>query len=113
MTNKQSDPPRPRALGTVAGIDPEAVDALAQSWCDQQRGCDRIGEKKPYADFEACMSQFRGAVHDDLDAFHCPRGLDSVQTKSCMSAIHLAACDSGDVALPALPACRGEVLCAK
>ncbi len=113
VTSRQPAAPKARFLGTVPGIDAQAVDELAQSWCDQQRGCDQIGEKKPYADFESCMSRMRGVVHDDLDAFHCSHGLDSLQTQSCMSAIHLAACARGDVALPALPACRSEALCAK
>jgi hypothetical protein len=113
ITERQAAPPVLHALGLVPDLDQDAVDGLAQSFCDQQRACSQVGPDRQYSDFDACMTQMRGTTHDDLAALHCVRGLDSAQTAKCRSAILGGACEQGFATLPAVVECRGERLCAK
>jgi hypothetical protein len=113
VTNAQPTTRAPANSAGIAVVPPLVVDQFAEAWCNQQRGCDRVGTGRRYSAFFECMTQMRGAVRDDLTGFNCSHGIDATRTQPCMAEIEREDCTHDLVTLMSLADCRGEVLCAK
>lgn len=85
---------------------------IANAACERHRECDAIGEGKPYASAQSCLTSQKRRATAELDHARCPRGLDDARLNACVAAVRTAACD--DLAsLSRISACARDVLCAR
>lgn len=105
--------------GTAANVtvaektDKVVVEKLAAARCDQEETCKNVGPKLKFASREVCLQQLNGSIGNDLNAYDCPRGLDSGALQRCISAIHDEACETPFDTLSRFAKCRTEAICMK
>lgn len=57
------------------------------------------------------MNQLRGSIGNELNAYNCPRGLDSDAVDHCMTAIKNESCEHPFETLSRFDKCRTGNLC--
>jgi hypothetical protein len=60
-----------------------------------------------------CTDQVRGSIANDLNAYDCPRGIDSEALDRCMAAIKSEECSHPFDTLTRYDKCRTGALCMK
>lgn len=93
--------------------DKTVVDKLATARCDQEQGCNNIGPGAKFASRDVCLNQIRGSIGNDLNAYNCPRGLDSDAVDRCMMAIKSEECSHPFDTLTRFDKCRVGAICMK
>jgi hypothetical protein len=106
-------PESPGVTAPQSGVDTAVVDRLTAARCDQEQGCNNIGPGAKYASRSVCMEQVHGSIANDLNAYNCPRGLDSAGVDRCMSAIKSEECSHPFDTLTRYDKCRTGALCMK
>ena len=95
------------------GADSAIVDRLTEARCDQEQGCNNIGPGAKYTSRTVCKEQIHGSIANDLNAYNCPRGLDSAGVDRCMAAIKSEECSHPFDTLTRYDKCRNGALCMK
>jgi hypothetical protein len=103
----------PGVTSAQSGSDMAVVDRLAAARCDQEQGCNNVGPGDKYASRNVCMEQIHGSIANDLNAYKCPRGLDSDGVNRCMAAIQSEECNHPFDTLTRYDKCRTGALCMK
>jgi hypothetical protein len=98
---------------TSQHTDKAIVDKLATARCDQEQSCKNIGPGAKFASRDVCMDQLRGSIGNDLNAYDCPRGLDSEALNRCMAAIQSEECSHPFDTLTRFDKCRTGAICMK
>jgi hypothetical protein len=96
----------------AANVDPSVVDQLAMASCDHEQGCYNIGNGQTYASREACMSQLRGSIDNQLSGY-CPQGVAQDGLAKCMSSIRTDSCSHTLLALVHEEHCDASIICAR
>jgi hypothetical protein len=94
-------------------VDRDAVEELANAWCEQDRSCDRVGAGRQATAFFDCVAQRRDAVRTDLQAIGCPRGIGATQARTCADELERVDCANPTASLLTLAQCQSDTLCAK
>jgi hypothetical protein len=94
-------------------VDAAVVDRLSNARCDQEVGCKNIGPGQKFVSRSICMDQVRGSIGNELNAYACPRGLDSDAVDRCMAAIKSEECNHPFDTLTRYDKCRTTALCLK
>jgi len=89
------------------------VEKLVSARCDQEQRCNNIGPREKFASRAICMDKLRGDIGNDLNAYNCPRGLDSDAVDHCMMAIKGEECSTPFDTLARYDKCRTGALCMK
>jgi hypothetical protein len=90
-----SHPPPSSAAGVTSAqrTDPHgAAWKLADARCKHAAACNEIGGNRDYATQDACVTENRGKLENDLRAAECPRGVDTTRLSACLSEINAEAC---------------------
>jgi hypothetical protein len=106
-------PESPGVTNSQRGADMAVVDRLSAARCDQEQACNNIGPGAKYASRSVCMDQLHGSIANDLNAYECPRGLDSAGVDRCMAAIKSEECNHPFDTLTRYDKCRTGALCMK
>lgn len=106
-----TDDKRSGATDAQKGADLKVVELLSSARCDQEDGCKNIGPGAKYAGRDVCLDQMRGSIGNDLNAYSCPRGLDSAGVDRCMAAIKSEECSHPFQTLSRYDTCRNGALC--
>jgi hypothetical protein len=93
------------------GADMAVVNRLSEARCDQEQTCKNVGPGAKYASRSTCMEQIHGSIANDLNAYNCPRGLDSAGVDRCMAAIKGEECNHPFDTLTRYDTCRTGALC--
>jgi hypothetical protein len=93
--------------------DKTVVNRLATARCDQEQGCNNVGPGAKFASRDVCLDQIRGSIGNDLNAYKCPRGLDSDAIDRCMMAIKSEECSHPFDTLQRFDKCRSGAICIK
>ena len=93
--------------------DQSVVNKLATARCDQEQGCNNVGPGAKFASRDVCLDQLRGSIGNDLNAYNCPRGLDSDATDRCLTAIKTEECSHPFDTLQRFDKCRSGAICIK
>jgi hypothetical protein len=96
---------------SAAALEPDVVEQLAQTWCAQERSCNRVGAG--YLALFDCLARTRSSVHDDLSALTCSHGIDWSRAPACAAEIEQVGCQDPLVTLLSLEKCRSDTLCAR
>ena len=99
------------ATSAQKGADQAIVNQLATARCDQEHTCGNIGPGAKFATRDVCMEQLRGSIGNELNAYDCPRGLDSNGVDRCMAAIKSEECNHPFDTLTRYDKCRTGALC--
>jgi hypothetical protein len=94
-------------------VDAVVVERLSAARCDQEQGCKNIGPGEKFVSRSICMDQVRGSIGNDLNAYACPRGLDSEAVDRCMAAIKSEECNHPFDTITRDDKCRTSALCLK
>ena len=89
----------------------DAVWRLAGAKCKHAAACNEVGGNRNYASTDACMSENRGKLQDDLRASNCPHGVNSDRLQSCLSEIESEACSGIGSGFNRSMACKSGQLC--
>ena len=100
-------PPSPQAAGALAG----AVDRIAEARCAREQRCNNIGADEDYSSKEACLSEIRNGIRDELNASDCPGGVDSSELSECVTEIQNEDCNNPIDKLGRIAACRTSDIC--
>jgi hypothetical protein len=103
----------PGVAAPQRGADMTVVDRLAAARCDQEQSCNNIGPGAKFASRSVCMEQIHGHIANDLNAYNCPRGLDSDGVDRCMAAVKSEECNHPFDTLTRYDKCRTGALCLK
>ncbi len=103
----------PGVTEAQGGADMAVVERLTEARCDQEERCRNIGPGAKYASRSVCMEQLHGAMANDLNAYDCPRGLNSYAVDRCMAAIKNKECSHPFDTLTRYDKCRTGALCMK
>jgi len=104
--------PQPAGVTAPQGeADMTVVDRLASARCEQEQSCNNIGPGAKFASLSVCREQVHGGLANDLNAYKCPRGLDSVGVDRCMAAIKSEECNHPFDTLTRYDKCRSGALC--
>jgi len=106
-------PESPGVTEPQTGADMAVVDRLSEARCDQEQTCKNVGPGAKYASRSTCMEQIHGSIANDLNAYNCPRGLDSAGVDRCMAAIKSEECNHPFDTLTRYDKCRTGALCMK
>lgn len=87
------------------------VGRIAQARCDREVACERVGEGRPFATNEQCMSTLRTRSRADVVAARCARGFDNTQVGLCLTSIRQYRCESGLDAIDTINQCQRSALC--
>jgi hypothetical protein len=93
--------------------DHAVVDRLAGARCDQEQRCNNIGDGQKFASREVCIEKMRGNIGNDLNAYNCPRGLDSEAIDRCNMAISSEECGHPFDTITRMDKCRTGAICLK
>ena len=101
--------------GTVSqeSADTAVVERLTSARCEQEQGCKNVGPQARYASLNVCTDQVRGGIGNELNAYNCPRGLDSAAVDRCVAAIQSEECGRPFDTLTRFDKCRTGVICMK
>ena len=102
-----------RGVANAQANDKAVVHQLATARCEREASCKNVGPDQKYVSGEVCMDQMRGSLANDLNAYNCPRGIDSVALDHCMNAIHNEECSHPIDSLTRIDKCRTGALCLK
>ena len=111
------NPNQQPVTGTAANVavaqnnDKMVVANLAAARCDQEERCNNIGPKQKFASREICLQQLNGSMGNELNAYQCPRGLESKALDRCMAAIRDEACETPFDTLKRYDRCRTSAIC--
>jgi hypothetical protein len=100
-------------VASAQRADTAIVNQLATARCDREQTCNNVGASAKYASRDVCMDQMRGSLANDLNAYDCPRGIDSAQIDRCMAAIRNEECSHPLDTLSRIEHCRTGALCLK
>jgi len=93
--------------------DMAVVDRLSGGRCDQEQRCKNIGPDAKYASRPVCLDRIHEGLGNDLNAYRCPRGLDSAGVDRCMDAIKGEECGHPFETLSRYDTCRSSAMCMK
>lgn len=85
---------------------------LGTAACDRKLECDEIGDGKPHATQQACLTKSRRHAHEELDRLSCENGLDANAFDACVKAVRIAECAALD-SPTSIDACNPRRLCAR
>jgi hypothetical protein len=80
--------------------------------CERKLECDQIGDGKPHASEQACLTTARRHAHEELDRLSCDNGLDDARLTDCIQAVRIAECENVD-SITRVGACARAQLCAR
>lgn len=106
-------PESPGVTEPQKGADMAVVDRLTEARCDQEQTCKNIGPGAKFVSRSTCTEQIHGSIANDLNAYNCPRGLDSAGVDRCMAAIKSEECNHPFDTLTRYDKCRTGALCMK
>jgi hypothetical protein len=96
----------------AANVDPSVVEQLATASCDHEQGCFNIGNGQTYPSRDACMSQLRVSIENQLTGY-CPRGVAQDGLSKCMSSIRTDSCTHSLQALVHEEHCDASIICGR
>ncbi len=102
---------REGVTNTQKGADESVVEHLSAARCDREASCKNIGPGARYVSRDICMHQMRGGIGNDLNAYNCPRGLDSSGVSRCTAAIQGEECGHPFDTLTRIDTCRSGAMC--
>jgi hypothetical protein len=105
--------PETGATESQKDTDLTVVVRLADARCDQEQGCMNIGADSKYASRGDCREHIHGSIANDLEAYDCPRGLDSDGIVRCIAAIKSEDCNHPFDTLARFDRCRTGAICMK
>lgn len=89
----------------------DAVWHLAGAKCKHAAACNEIGGNRTYASTDACMSENRGKLQDDLRASNCPHGVNTRRMEACLGEIGSEACSGIGSGFNRMMSCKTGQLC--
>ena len=92
-------------------VDEAVVDQVTNARCDHEETCKGIGDGQKYATRKVCTEQLRSDMSNDLNAYKCPRGIDSDALEHCMAAIKAEECGHPFDSLSRHQKCMTSNLC--
>jgi len=101
----------PVGLASAEHADAAVVDELTGARCDREQTCNNVGDGRKYASRDTCTESIRGDLGNDLNSYHCPRGIKREGLDSCLSAIRTEACSNPLDTLERMEKCRTVHLC--
>ncbi len=85
---------------------------LADATCKHAVNCNEIGGDRAYASLDACISDNRSKVEDDLGVANCPHGIDESRVEACLSQVVTESCSDLTSGLNRSMTCKtGATLC--
>jgi len=87
-----------------------AMQAIAETRCDQEALCENVGAGKRYPTRAACVATVRQDGLEELGLEQC-RAVDPEQLSICKNAVRVLSCKSTPEEVYLLNACQSAVLC--
>jgi hypothetical protein len=103
--------PPSSAMSTQGSADATVVDRLTAARCDQEQSCNNIGPDAKFSTRSVCTDRVGSGFANDLNAYKCPRGLDSAGVDRCVAAIQGEECSHPIDTLTRDDKCRSGALC--
>lgn len=85
---------------------------LATAACQRKQECDEIGDGKPHANWQGCLTSARRHAHEQLDRLSCEKGIDTMMLEACQRAVRISECAAIDNII-ANEACSSGRLCGR
>ncbi len=92
-------------------VDEAVVDQVTNARCDHEETCKGIGDGQKYATRKVCTEDLRSSMSNDLNAYKCPRGIDSKALDQCMASIKAEECGHPFDSLQRHQKCMTDNLC--
>lgn len=83
---------RPEALGGGPVDLRHAIHWIAETRCEREAACGRVGNDQRWATHRACLDELTREYSEDLTAQECPAGVDSKVLTECVKASRVADC---------------------
>lgn len=105
---------RPEALSAAATMSSKVVktDAailkIAETRCDREVACERVGEAKRWRSRDACVAELG---HPDLKAHPCPQGVTQPRLDECLADIGKRSCENAMELVDKVSTCERKALC--
>jgi hypothetical protein len=87
--------------------------SLTNARCDREVHCNNVGAGRKYENRAQCVAMIDRDGYTDLDAEHCPLGLDQDMLGTCLGAIKNEACGAVLTRIDDLPACADSDMCVR
>ena len=87
--------------------------SLTNARCDREVHCMNVGAGRKYENRAQCVAMLDRNGYTDLDADHCPLGLDQSMLGTCLDALKTQACGAALTRIDDLPGCADSDLCVR
>jgi hypothetical protein len=109
-TARNENAPQAGTLTPAAGTR-TAAEQIAQSRCEREQQCGKIGKDQTFSSTQDCLARIRNDWKDELNARECPGGVNQKELNECLKQVSEEACANPFDTLARVTECTSAQIC--